>query len=87
MRNELVLTTRWGLVAIIVGIVIVGRFLLTTVIWPTLRARKPMRDKPAPTAAQIARRSALAKWFPSTSLVFLFLYPAIVVSLSASRAR
>ncbi len=80
MRNELVLTTRWGLVAIIVGIVIVGRFLLTTVIWPTLRARK-MRDKPAPTAAQIARRSAIAKWFPSTSLVFLFLYPAIVVSL------
>jgi len=80
MRNELVLTTRWGLVAVIVGIVIAGRFLLTTLIWPTLRARK-LRDKPAPSAAQVARRSAIARWFPSTSLVFLFLYPAIVVSL------
>ncbi|MCX5516088.1 branched-chain amino acid ABC transporter permease [Kaistia algarum] len=80
MRNELVLNTRWGLVAIIVGIVVVGRFLLTTVIWPTLATRK-LRDKPAPTAGQTARKASFAKWFPSVSLVFLFLYPAIIVSL------
>ena len=60
MQNELVLQTRWGLVAIIVGIVIVGRFLLTTTIWPALAARK-LRDKPAPTAAQTARRAAFSR--------------------------
>ncbi|MBN9000130.1 MAG: high-affinity branched-chain amino acid ABC transporter permease LivM [Rhizobiales bacterium] len=80
MQKELVLQTRWGLVAIIVGIVVVGRFLLTTTIWPALAARK-LRDKPAPTAAQTARRAAFSRWFPSVSLIFLFLYPAIVVSL------
>ncbi|MBZ9937555.1 high-affinity branched-chain amino acid ABC transporter permease LivM [Mesorhizobium sp. BR1-1-16] len=78
MQNELVITTRWGLVAIIVGIVIAGRFLLTTTIWPAM-TRNKMRDKPAATAGEIAFRARLARWFAPTGLVFLFIYPALMV--------
>ncbi|MCX5496993.1 high-affinity branched-chain amino acid ABC transporter permease LivM [Kaistia dalseonensis] len=80
MSNELVITTRWGLVAVIVGIVMAGRFLLTTFIWPTIAVRK-QRDKAPPSAGRLAFLASFKKWFPSGSLVFLFLYPAIVVYL------
>ncbi len=80
MQNELVITTRWGLVAIIVGIVIVGRFLLTTTIWPAI-ARGKMKDKPAQSAGEVAFRAKLARWFAPTGLVFLFIYPALMVYL------
>ena len=80
MQNELIITTRWGMVAVIVGIVIVGRFLLTTVIWPAM-ARGKIKDKPPQSAGEVALRARLARWFAPTGLVFLFLYPAIVVYL------
>ncbi len=80
MQNELVITTRWGMVAIIVGIVIVGRFLLTTTIWPAI-ARDKMKDKPAQSAGEVAFRAKLARLFAPTGLVFLFIYPALVVYL------
>lgn len=79
MQNELVITTRWGDVAIIVAIVVIGRFLLTTVVWPALAARK-LANRPPPSAASVAMRGAVSRWFPSASIVFLLVYPAIILS-------
>lgn len=79
MQNELVITTRWGTVAIIVAIVIFGRFLLTTTIWPAIARRKA--SDTGPSAASLAVRAGITRWFPPVGLVFLFLYPAIVVGL------
>lgn len=79
MRNELVVQGRWGLLASVIGVIVVGRFLLLTLVWPAMAARKE-RAAPASEAPSAARQ-ALSRWFAPASLVFLFLYPAIIVSL------
>ncbi len=79
MQNELIITTRWGTVAIIVAIVIFGRFLLTTTIWPAIARRKASDAGPSRTS--VAVKAGIARWFPPVGLVFLFVYPAIVVGL------
>ncbi len=79
MQNELIITTRWGTVAIIVAIVIFGRFLLTTTIWPAIARRKASDAGPSRTS--VAVKAGIARWFPPVGLVFLFAYPAIVVGL------
>ena len=79
MRNELVVQGRWGLLASVIGVIIVGRFLLLTLVWPAMAARKE-RAAPASETPSAARQ-AMSRWFAPASLVFLFLYPVIIVSL------
>jgi branched-chain amino acid transport system permease protein len=80
MRNELVIQQRWGLVAAIVATVIIGRFLLLTLVWPALSARK-QRVSAAPDTGHSGLRQTLSRWFAPASIVFLFLYPILIVSL------
>jgi len=79
IRNELVVQGRWGLLASVIAVIVVGRFLLLTLVWPAMAARKE-RAAPA-TEAPSPARQAVSRWFAPVSLVFLFLYPAIMVSL------
>ncbi|MBB5754501.1 high-affinity branched-chain amino acid ABC transporter permease LivM [Prosthecomicrobium pneumaticum] len=79
MRNEVVLELHWVTVAVIVGIVVVGRFLLRTVIWPALADRK-LRDRPA-AGEPGALRQTVGRFLPPAGLVFLIVYPALMLSL------
>src|SRR5262245_21681045 len=40
IRNELILVQRWGLLAVLVGIVMVGRFVISAFIRPELERRR-----------------------------------------------
>ena len=73
IRNELILTQRWGLLAIFVIVAAVGRFLVT-ISAPWRAERKKMR-----TAAPAKEPSAFRKSFPKIGLGLLFLYPILVV--------
>src|SRR3954453_2223635 len=77
IHNELVLQTRWPLLAALVAIVAGGRFLHALVIAPWL-ARRAMQPKPAEHAA---RRGAVARWLGPFTLGFAIIYPALVLSL------
>ncbi|MCX5516836.1 high-affinity branched-chain amino acid ABC transporter permease LivM [Kaistia defluvii] len=79
MRNELVVQGRWGLLASVIGVIVVGRFLLLTLVWPAMAARKERAGPASETPSAV--RQAVSRWFAPTSLVFLFLYPVIIVSL------
>jgi branched-chain amino acid transport system permease protein len=77
IHNELVLQTRWPLLAALVAIVAGGRFLHALVIAPWL-ARRAMQPKPAEHAA---RRGAVARWLGPFTLGFAIIYPALALSL------
>ena len=79
IRNELVLTQRWGLLAVFVGVAMVGRFLMILVIHPWLAARraaKAARPVEAPAAPGFLRRNLHIVGFAA-----LVLFPPVVVSL------
>ncbi len=77
IHNELIVVTRWGLLAIFVAVCAVSRFLMTAFIRPWLNERKAIRDA-APAQAHIGfvRRN-----FSMIGIVFLVLYPPVVVSI------
>jgi branched-chain amino acid transport system permease protein len=79
IRNELAIQQRWGLVAAIVGTIVVGRFLLLTLVWPAMAARK-QHQSTIPDTGPSALRQAVSRWFAPASVVFLFLYPVLIVS-------
>jgi branched-chain amino acid transport system permease protein len=81
INNNLIINTRWGLVAGIVAFVVIGRLILATFVWPALAARKERGNARPAAAAPSSFRQKLSKGFPPTALVFLFLYPAIIVYL------
>jgi branched-chain amino acid transport system permease protein len=77
IHNELIVVTRWGLLAIFVAVCAVARFLMTAFIRPWLNARKATREaKPAETHVGFVRRN-----FSLLGIVFLVLYPPVVVSI------
>jgi branched-chain amino acid transport system permease protein len=76
MSNQLVLDTRWGLLAIFVAIAAGGRLAYSLLIAPRL-ARAAA--KPAP-AAPSRLRAALAKWFTPFAIGFVIVYPVIVLA-------
>ena len=79
MRNELVIQSRWGLVAAIIAVIVIGRFLIVTLVSPALAQR---RERVSATPEHpSALRQALGKWFAPASIAFLFLYPILIVSL------
>src|SRR5690242_5563848 len=50
IRNELILVPRWGLLAIVVGLVMIGRFVSVAYLQPYFAARKAEKAKVAPVA-------------------------------------
>jgi branched-chain amino acid transport system permease protein len=76
IRNELILQTRFGLLAVIVALVAAGSLVNSLVI-------APWRERHARAAVKPAGRIAgvLAKRFPPLALGFVFVYPALVLGL------
>ena len=66
IRNELVIQGRWGLLASVIGVIVVGRFLLLTLVWPAMAARKERAGPVSETPS--AARQAVSRWFAPASL-------------------
>jgi branched-chain amino acid transport system permease protein len=80
MDQQLVLDTRFGLLAAFVAVVAGGRLLYSLMIAPLL-ARAAL--KPAPAAPSLLR-TALARWFAPFAIGFVIAYPAIVLSITGT---
>ncbi len=78
--NELILVPRWGLLACVVAIVAVGRFLSVAYFHPYFAARKAAAAKAAP-APMGARRSLFWKHWTKIAIGALILYPIVIVLL------
>ncbi len=79
IRNELVLTTRWGLLAIFVAVAMVGRFLMIVAVGPWLAARKAA--KAARPAADAAPPGLIRRNLHIVGFGALVLFPPVVVAL------
>jgi branched-chain amino acid transport system permease protein len=80
IRNELVIQQRWGLLAVVIAVVMAGRFVMTAFVRPAQAARN--RDKArAAAAAGVVEAPAWRKYLPQLGLLFLFIYPVLVVAL------
>src|SRR6266513_2058916 len=75
IHNELILETRWPLLAALVAIIAGGRFLHALLIAPWL-ARRALRPRP-----EHAPRARLARWLVPFALGFAIVYPALALSL------
>jgi branched-chain amino acid transport system permease protein len=76
--NQLIIGQRWGFLAIVVAIVMAGRFVMTAIIRPALHERK--KTKAAAAAARGAvEPGALRKALPKLAILFLFIYPMLVL--------
>ncbi|NGM45970.1 high-affinity branched-chain amino acid ABC transporter permease LivM [Rhodobacter sp. SGA-6-6] len=78
MRNELVLTQRWGLLAIFVGVAMVGRFLMIAVIRPWFAAGKAQR---AARPAKAGEAGPIRRNLHYIAFGALVLFPPVVVAL------
>jgi branched-chain amino acid transport system permease protein len=79
IRNELVLTQRWGLLAVFVAVAMAGRFLMIVAIGPWLASRKAARAaRPvaAPQPQGLIRRNLHIVGFAA-----LVLFPPVIVAL------
>jgi branched-chain amino acid transport system permease protein len=80
IHNELVLETRWPLLAAMVAIMAVGRFLYALLIAPW-RARRALR--PRPEQVEVAPwRAGVARWVVPFALGFAIVYPPLALSLA-----
>ena len=78
IRNELVLETRWPLLAALVLIITAGRFLQSLVIAPWL-ARRAQRTRPSRTGSVFAW---VTPWLASFAIGFAAAYPFIIILLT-----
>ncbi len=78
IRNELILTQRWGLLAIFVLVAAVARFLITYTA-PWREARKKSKR-----IVEAKEPSAFRKSFPKIGLGLLFIYPFLVILILAA---
>ena len=76
IRNELILETRWPLLAAMVAIIAGGRFLHALLIAPWL-ARRALRPRP-----EHAPRARLARWLVPFALGFAIVYPPLALSIT-----
>ncbi len=76
IHNELILETRWPLLAALVAIIAGGRFLHALLIAPWL-ARRALRPRP-----EHAPRARLARWLVPFTLGFAIVYPPLVLSIT-----
>ena len=79
IHNELVLETRWPLLAALVAIIAAGRFLHAIFIAPAL-ARRALRPRQE-DAKRTATRARRLRWLTPFTLGFALLYPALVLSI------
>jgi branched-chain amino acid transport system permease protein len=80
IHNELVLETRWPLLAAMVAIMAVGRFLYALLIAPW-RARRALR--PRPEHIEVAAwRAAVGRWLVPFALGFAVAFPPLALSLA-----
>ncbi|SIQ33131.1 general L-amino acid ABC transporter membrane protein [Rhizobium sp. RU20A] len=78
IRNELILVQRWGLLAIFIGVAMVGRFITVAYLRPYLAARKASRDaQVADTEDGFVKRN-----FSKLAVLALVLFPPVVIALS-----
>jgi branched-chain amino acid transport system permease protein len=80
MSNQLIVVPRWHLVAIIVGIMVVGRFLLSAFVFPWMAQRQRRPAKPLVTTVSPAR-ARFRRLLPKAAVLLMILYPPIVLSL------
>jgi branched-chain amino acid transport system permease protein len=80
IRNELILVQRWGLLAIVVGLVMAGRFLTVAYLQPYFAARKATQAK-APVVAQSAEKAFFWRHWTKIAIGALILYPVVIVLL------
>jgi branched-chain amino acid transport system permease protein len=80
IRNELVLETRWPLLAALVAIIAGGRFLHSLLLAPWLerRALRPRQEHDQPAVW----RTALARWTIPFALGFAIVYPVVALWLT-----
>jgi branched-chain amino acid transport system permease protein len=80
IRNELVLETRWPLLAALVAIIAGGRFLHSLLLAPWLehRALRAQKEHEQPAVW----RAVLARWTVPFALGFAIVYPVLALSLS-----
>ncbi len=80
MSNQLVLDTRWGLLAVFIAIVAGGRLAYSLVIAPRLAQAAA---RPA-SAAPSKLRTGLAKWLTPFAIGFVVVYPIIVLAINGT---
>lgn len=78
IRNELILVQRWGVLAIVVALVMVSRFLMVAYVQPAIARAKAERAK-AP--AVVAQPGFVRRNFNSIGIVALLVYPVLMVAL------
>jgi branched-chain amino acid transport system permease protein len=79
IRNELILETRFGLLAIFIAVMVAASLVNSFVIAPW-RARRAVRER-----APVSRLAAvLTKYFAPFALGFVLIYPALVLGLAGS---
>lgn len=78
MDNKLIIVQRWGLLAVIVAIAAVGRFVMTVFVQPYLAARKAAKAKVVPVEGE---PSFAARHFNKIALLLLLIYPIAAVVL------
>jgi branched-chain amino acid transport system permease protein len=76
IRNELILQTRFGLLAVIIALIAAASLVNSLVVAPWRARRALAEPKPAGRFA-----GELAKRFPPIALAFVFVYPALVLTL------
>jgi len=78
IRNELILVPRWGLLAAVVALTMLGRFLYVGFIQPAMARAKAERAK-APVS--VAEPGFVRRNFNAIGIVVLFLFPIVSVLL------
>lgn len=78
IRNELILVQRWGLLAIVVALVMAGRFVMTAFVQPAIDRRKAERAKAAPVEEEAG---FVRKNFSKIAIAVMFVYPILMVML------
>jgi branched-chain amino acid transport system permease protein len=73
-RNELVLTTRWNLLAAMTALVALGRLLFSLFVAPYLTQRTQR-----PVSVPSATRGWMRRWFIPFAIGFVVLYPPLVM--------
>jgi branched-chain amino acid transport system permease protein len=79
MNNQLVLEPRWGLVAILCGLVFVGRLALTVLVW-----NRPPAAKAAGPGALSTFARQFSAWGMPLGLGFIAAYPLMALALTGS---
>ncbi len=78
IKNELIIVQRWGLVAVVTVLTVVGRFLYVGFFQPALERMKFQKDR---ANVANAKRSIFRRHFNEIGIVFLLVYPVIIVLL------